>query len=57
MKRCRWAIVGTGEVAGKFTIGLRSVPEFGATHISWKRGLNRSTRYHSPTNPAHSNSI
>jgi predicted dehydrogenase len=24
--RCRWAIVGTGEVAGKFAIGLRQVP-------------------------------
>lgn len=23
---CRWAIVGTGEVAGKFALGLRSVP-------------------------------
>lgn len=26
MSKCRWAIVGTSEVAGKFAIGLRSVP-------------------------------
>lgn len=26
MKKVRWAIVGTGEVAGKFVIGLRSTP-------------------------------
>lgn len=24
--KCRWAIVGTGQMAGKFVIGLRSVP-------------------------------
>ena len=26
MRKCRWAIIGTGQVSGKFVIGLRSVP-------------------------------
>jgi predicted dehydrogenase len=41
--RCRWAIVGTGEAAGKFAIGLRSVPAEVALVAS--RSADRAARF------------
>ena len=44
MKRCRWAIVGTGEVAGKFAIGLRSVPSAEVAVIA-SRSIKRAESF------------
>jgi predicted dehydrogenase len=44
MNRCRWAIVGTGDVSAKFVIGLRSVPGAEAAIIA-SRSLERATSF------------